>query len=144
MMGLCGVGTLHGQLSERISLLPPEVHDALARNFRVYKRYRHLLREDVYHLLPPSTEADAWDAIQFCKRDGREAVVLVFRSGSRSTETVIALRGLERDASFEVTQANSGEKRIVKGKTFAEGIAIELPALDMSEILLLKAVRATS
>jgi alpha-galactosidase len=141
MMGLCGVGTLHGQLSERISLLPREVRDALGRNIKVYKRYRHLLREDVYHLLPPSTEADAWDAIEFCKRDGSEAVVLVFRSGSRSAETVIFPRGLARAASFEVTQVNSGEVRIVKGKELTDGVAIELPALDMSEILMLKEVR---
>ena len=140
MMGLCGIGTLHGQLSERISLLPQEVRDALARNFKVYKQYRSLLRQDVYHLLPPSTEADAWDAIEFCKRDGSAAVVLVFRSGSRSSKTVVHLRGLARSASFEVTRANSGEKRVLTGKELSDGLEIALPALDMSEILLLQEV----
>lgn len=138
MIGLCGVGTLHGKLGERASLLPPEVIAALARNFKVYKQYRHLLREDVYHLLPPSTKADAWDAIQFCKRDGSEAVVLAFRSKSSETEKTVMLRGLAQDAAYELRQANSGETRIVKGKELAEGVKIALPALDMSEILFIK------
>jgi alpha-galactosidase len=136
MMGLCGIGTLHGQLSERISLLPQEVREALSRNIKVYKTYRHLLREDVYHLVPASTEADAWDAIEFCKRDGSAAVVLVFRSGSRNSELLIKLRGLAPEASFELTWVNSGKKQILQGKALSDGLLVMLPALDLSEVLL--------
>jgi alpha-galactosidase len=139
MMGQCGMGTLHGKLSERASLHPPEVREALSRNFKVYKLYRHLLRQDVYHLLPPSTEADAWDAIQFCRRDGREAVILVFRGMSSVTEAAVAPRGLGRDVVYEMRSVNSGEVRSLKGKDLAKGVKIALPAPNMSEILLLKA-----
>ena len=139
MMGQCGLGTLHGKLGERASLHPREVREALSRNLKVYKRFRHLLRADVYHLLPPSTEADAWDAIQFCRRDGREAVVLVFRGMSNVSETVVALRGLGRDVAYEMKSVNSGEVRSLKGKDLAKGVKISLPAPNMSEILLLKA-----
>ncbi len=138
MMGLCGVGTLQGKLSERVSLFPAEVIEALARNFKVYKQYRRLLREDVYHLLPPSTTADAWDAIEFCTRDGREAVVLVFRSKCSESVKVLALRGLGQDVVYEVTWVNSGTTRIMQGKELGAGVTIVLPAQDMSEILLLK------
>ena len=142
MMGQCGMGTMHGKLGERASLHPREVRDALARNFKVYKRFRHLLRQDVYHLLPPSTEADAWDAIQFCRRDGREAVVLAFRGMSSVPETTVALRGLDRDIVYEVKRVNSGEVRAVKGRELAKGVKIVLPAPNMSEILLIRTGKA--
>ncbi|MCX7004954.1 MAG: alpha-galactosidase [bacterium] len=138
MMGLCGVGTLLGKLSERVSLFPPEVIAALARNFKVYKQYRHLLREDVYHLVPPSTTADAWDAIEFCNRDGREAAVLVFRSKCSEPGKVLALRGLEPDVVYEGKWVNSGTTRTMQGKELGAGVTLKLPAQDMSEILLLK------
>ncbi len=141
MMGLCGLGTLHGKLDERASLLPQEVRAALARNFPVYKQFRHLLRQDVYHLLPPSTEADAWDAIEFCRRDGSEAVVLAFRSGSRNPRADLALRGLAPGVMYEVTRVNSGETRAIEGKALAEGVTVVLPGPNTSEILLLRAVQ---
>jgi alpha-galactosidase len=138
MMGLCGVGTLHGKLSQRASLLPPAVVDALRRNFRVYKQYRHLLRQDVYHLLPPSTTADAWDAVQFCTRGGSEAAVLAFRSNSGVSEKSLALRGLRHDVVYELKRVNSGQTQTVMGKELADGVKIVLPVQGMSEILLLK------
>ena len=50
MMGSFGFGTLHGSLSECVSLYPPRVIAAAARNVRNYKTYRHLLSQHVYHL----------------------------------------------------------------------------------------------
>lgn len=138
MIGMCGVGTLHGKLSERVSLYPPEVQDAIIRNFSVFKQYRHLLREDVYHILPPSTQADVWDAIEFCRRDGREAAALVFRSKSPEAEQILAFRGLAQEASYKVKSFNTGRTEIIKGKELLEGLKISLPDMDMSEILLLQ------
>ena len=135
MIGQCGLGTLNGKLGQRASLFPPEVIDALSRNIKAYKQYRHLLREDAYHLLPPSTTADAWDGIEFCKRDGSEAVVLAFRGKSPETNLTLALRGLVQDASYEVDSCNTGETRTMKGTELGEGLKIPLPHADMSEIL---------
>ncbi|MCI0419720.1 MAG: hypothetical protein L0312_10940, partial [Acidobacteria bacterium] len=42
-------------------------------NIPVYKRFRHLLAEDCYHLTPPSGSAEGWQAVEFCKSDGSEA-----------------------------------------------------------------------
>ena len=138
MVGLFGIGTLTGKLTERASLYPKEVLDALKRNIDVYKQYRHLLREDVYHILPPSTQDDAWDAIQFCKRDGSESVLIVFRSNSPDAEKMLPLRGLMADATYEAKSYNGGQPYTVPGKELAAGLKITLPRPEMSEIIHLK------
>ncbi len=119
-------------------MFPPEVIDALSRNIKVYKQYRHLLREDVYHLLPPSTNSDAWDAIQFCKRDGSESVVLAFRNKGPETEKVLPLRGLTADAAYDVRNYESGRVRVATGKELAAGMKVNLPFADTSSIVHLK------
>ena len=140
MLGLFGMSTMNGKMSERMSLLPVEAKDALKRNIANYKRYRHLIGEDVYHILPLSDGADQWDGIQFCKRDGTEAVVILFRGLSPEKEQTIKLRGLSIGASYTVTSFNTDKSSIVKGDGLAKtGLLAQLPKLNMSEIFLLKA-----
>ena len=110
----------------------------MARNFQLYKQYRHLLREDVYHVLPPSVAPQAWDAVEFCRRDGAEAVLLAFRSQSPETDKVLTLRGLTPDARYQVKSGNSGRVRLMTGKELAGGLKVSLPAAEMSEILQIK------
>ena len=127
MIGLCGVATLLSHLSERLSLFPPLAQQAMARNFQVYKEYRHLLREDVYHVLPPSVSPQTWDAVEFCRRDGSEAVVLAFRSQSPESEKLFAFRGLAPELRYQVKSYNSGQVRTMTGKELAGGVKISLP-----------------
>ncbi|MBI3850424.1 MAG: alpha-galactosidase [Verrucomicrobia bacterium] len=84
MIGAFGFGCLINspQGVERLSLYPPETIKAVRRNIADYKKYRHLLFEDVYHFPPASDDANLGDAIQFCKRDGSESVVMVFQNGN--------------------------------------------------------------
>jgi hypothetical protein len=138
MIGLFGIGTLSGRLSERASLYPKEVLDALKRNIDAYKQYRHLLQEDVYHILPPSSNDHAWDAVQFCKRDGSESVLIVFRSNSPDAEKVLPLRGLTVDATNDAKSYNEGPPHALSGQNLASGLKINLPRPEMSEILHLK------
>lgn len=139
MIGLFGMGTLTGTLPERVSLYPEPVRDALKRCIAQYKRYRHLLGEDVYHLLPPSTDAGHWDAIQFCERDSSEAVVIVFRDTSPQIAQKLTLRGLSTHANYAVTSLNTKRTETLSaGMLMADGLKVTLPKPDTSEIYLLK------
>jgi len=133
-------GTLHGKLDERASLLPRR-SGSPREEFPGLQAVPPPFTAGC--VSPPAalTEADAWDAIEFCRRDGSEAVVLAFRSGSRNPRVELALRGLAPGVMYEVTRVNSGETRSIEGKALAEGVTVALPGPDMSEILLLRAVQ---
>jgi len=141
MIGHPGFGMLINDPNgvERVSLYPAEAIAAAKRNIANYKKYRHLLMEDVYHILPPASSPDQWDAIQFCRRDGMEAMVAAFRGGSTESERVFKLRGLKPDASYTLTSLNTGGSRRAPGaRLLSEGLRVFLPKPGMSEIYLIK------
>jgi alpha-galactosidase len=138
IVGTWTFATYMGRLSERVSLFPANLKAAWKRNIRIFKQYRHLLREDVYHLLPSSTKPQEWDAIEFCKRDGSEAVVLAFRSQSPEAEKVLPLRGLMADASYDVKDYDSSQLRVLTGKELAAAMKVSLPVANSSSIIHLK------
>jgi alpha-galactosidase len=139
MIGLFGMGTLLGTLPERVSLYPQVVQQALKKNIAHYKRYRHLLNEDVYHLLPPSTVAGQWDAIQFGARDGSEAVILVFRDTSPRTGQKLMLRGLVSGARYAITGLSADRTETFSADVLThEGLNVTLPDPGASEIYLIE------
>jgi alpha-galactosidase len=139
MMGLFGFGTLYGKLStERLSLFPKETLEAARRNIPVYKRYRHLLSEDCFHLTPPVGSPEGWQAMEFCKRDGSEAVVLAFRNDSSQSVFALPLKGLNAGIQYRVESANSRTSVTRLGAQLSsEGAILDLPKALMSEILFL-------
>jgi alpha-galactosidase len=145
MMGSFGFGTLHGSLSERVSLYPPEVIAAAARNVRNYKRYRHLLSQRCYHLTPPGREND-WQGMQFAARDGGEAVVCLFRNGSETAARRFPLRGLDPRRAYTITRLNTGATESASGAALMQaGIEVTLAREPQeSEILMMKAQAGAS
>jgi len=138
MMGTFGFGA-GNLLTDRVSQFPQEVLAAAQRNIPVYKSYRHLLADDCYHLTPPSGSPEGWQAVEFCKRDGSEAVVLAFRNSSTQSLYRFGLRGLQRTARYRVKSVNHESATTQSGEELGkEGVFIELPKSDMSEVLLLK------
>ena len=139
MMGLFGFGTLYGKLfTERVSLFPKKALDAARRNIPVYKRYRHLLSESCFHLTPPVGSPEGWQAIEFCKRDRSEAVVLAFRNGSAQGLYALPLKGLEARSRYRVESANGRTSNEWLGaRLSSEGVILDLPKPMMSEILFL-------
>ena len=139
MVGLFGFGTLYGKLpTERVSLFPPETLEAARRNIPVYKRYRHLLSENCFHLTPPAGSPEGWQAIEFCKRDGSEAVVLAFRNESSQNLYALPLKGLNAGNQYRVESANSRTSITRLGAQLSsEGAILDLPKPMMSEILFL-------
>jgi alpha-galactosidase len=140
MMGLFGFGTLTGKLlTERVSLYPKEVLDAARRNIPVYKRIRHLLAGDCYHLTPPSGSAEGWQAAEFCKRDGCEAVVFAFRGTSTQSRYLLQLKGLKPETRYVVRSENQATEAVRTGAELArDGFIVELSKVDLSELLLLR------
>jgi hypothetical protein len=74
-----------------------------------------------------------------CWRDGSESVLIVFRSNSPDAEKVLPLRGLSADKTYDVTSYNGGQPHAMAGKELAEGLTINLPRPEMSEIIHLTA-----
>ena len=75
-MGLFGLGTLNGQLSERASLWPLPVIEAIKRNLVHYKQFRHLLHR-MFTISAHSKKMKNWQVISFVARGKEEAVVSV-------------------------------------------------------------------
>lgn len=140
MIGLFGFGTLYGKLfTERVSLFPKKALEAARRNIPVYKRYRHLLSEDCFHLTAPTSSPEGWQAIEFCKRDKSEAVVIAFRNGSSQQLCALPLEGLEAKGRYQVKSINGRPDITRQGASLrSKGVTLDLPKPMMSEVLLLR------
>ena len=143
MMTGFGFGTLDGSMSQRISRWHPAAIQAARRNIAAFKKYRHLLSGNVYHLLPQTTlyvpdggESGRWDMLEYANREGSEAVAFFFRGGSQNATLKMPLRGLRADGDYTVTSFNSGRRRTVSANALLQtGVEINLPEKESSEIL---------
>jgi alpha-galactosidase len=142
MIGLFGVGTLNGQMDQRASLYPKKIIDRLADNARLYKRFRHLLFQEVsYPYQPYGTDPQGWQAIQFTGTSGSEAVLLCFRASSTQTTSLLPLSRLHPLKSYRVQFIDGGTESTISGKELMEsGIFLSLPEPGASEIILLTKV----
>jgi hypothetical protein len=141
MIGLFGVGTLNGQMSQRASLYPPALIERLAENIRLYKRFRHLLYEQVsFPYAPYGTDPHGWQAVQFTDAAATESVVLCFRGASTQAVTTLVLSRLDPARAYSVALVDAGTTSIVGGQNLMEvGIYLELPEAGASEIIVLSA-----
>ncbi|HYI97676.1 MAG TPA: glycoside hydrolase family 36 protein [Bryobacteraceae bacterium] len=138
MMGLFGFGTLTGKLSERVSLYSKPVLEAARRNIPVYKKYRHLLHEDVYHLFPPAGSPEGWQAVQFANRDGSESVIFCFRSGSPQTSIRLSVNALRPSSQYTITNAKNEVKTVQGSQLLREGLIVSLNKPEMSDVIFVK------
>jgi hypothetical protein len=141
MIGLFGVGTLNGQMSQRASLYPQPLLDRLAENIRVYKRFRHLLYQQVsFPYRPYGTDPQGWQAVQFTDASAAEAVVLCFRGSSTQTTTNLVLNRLDPARAYAVTLVDQGSTSAASGRDLMDrGIYLALPEAGASEIVLITA-----
>lgn len=150
MMSLFGFGTILGLLKERISLFPQPILDAAKRNMEVYKRYRHLLQHDCYHLQPvggPETghiqqtqvAPIQCQAVQFVSPSGQESVVFVFKAENSPDTVQLSLRGLQANGRYDIAFAN-GSPKLQKdaGELLSKGIAVTLTHPATSEVMILR------
>jgi alpha-galactosidase len=122
--------------------LPPQDDEASARQAQaMIEQYlsiqRHFYDSDFYPLTPYSQAADAWLAYQLHLPGTDEGIVVVLkRLASSSTRATFRLRGLGREAAYEVTNLDTGtsDKRLGSQLTDA-GLEIELPRQPDSAIM---------
>ena len=138
MIGLFGVGTLNGQMSQRASLYPKNILERLSANVDLYKRFRHLLFQQVsFPYRPYGTDPQGWQAIQFTSMAGSEAVLLCFRAASTQTTSELPLSRLQPLKSYRVRFIDAGKESVMNGKELMEnGIFLSLPQAGSSEIIL--------
>jgi hypothetical protein len=139
MIGLFGVGTLNGQMSQRASLYPKKILDRLAGNVSLYKRFRHLLFQQVsFPYQPYGTDPQGWQAIQFTAPSGSEAVLLGFRAASTQTTSLLTLSRLKTNSTYNVKWVDGGTESKITGKELMDaGIFLSLPEPGASEIVLI-------
>jgi alpha-galactosidase len=139
MMSLFGFGTILGFLRERVSLFPEPILIAARRNLSLYKRFRHLLQEDCFHLSAVKPVEGKFQAVQFAAPSGKESVVLAFKAGSLLETQQLQLYGLERNWIYQVSFANGGAPvRVLGAELLSKGIQLSLPSPATSEIVFLK------
>jgi alpha-galactosidase len=139
MLGLFGVGTLNGQMSQRASLYPKNILERLTANIDLYKGFRHLLFQQVsFPYRPYGTDSQGWQAIQFTGATGSEAVLLCFRAASTQTTSELPLSRLKSSTSYRVRFIDAGGESRMSGKELMEnGIYLSLPEAGSSEIILI-------
>ena len=138
MMGLFGFGTLTGKLPEMVSLYSKPVLDAAKRNIPVYKKYRHLLQQDAYHLFPPTGSPEGWQAVQFASQDSSESVLLCFRSGSPQSTIRLPVKAVRSSARYTITNAKGEGRSVAGSQLLREGLIVNLAKPEMSDVIFLK------
>jgi alpha-galactosidase len=142
MLGMFGVGTLNGQMSQRASLYPTPVIERLKANVPIYKQYRHLLSQQVsFPFQPYGRSPQGWDAVQFTKADSSEAVLLCFRGASTQTQSVLKLGRLKSMTNYRVRRVDANTEEKVSGAELMKaGLLVELTLAGASEVVLVDAV----
>jgi len=139
MIGLFGIGTLNGQMSQRASLYPKNILERLSATVDLYKRFRHLLFQQVSFPYPPyGTDPQGWQAIQYTATTGSEAVLLCFRAASTQTTSELPLSRLKPSKSYRVRFIDTAKESTMSGQELMEnGIYLSLPEAGSSEIILI-------
>ena len=142
MLGMFGVGTLNGQMSQRVSLYPAPIIERFKASVGIYKQYRHLLSQQVsFPFQPYGRSPQGWDAVQFTKADSAESVVLCFRGASTQTQSVLKLGRLKPNTNYRVRRVDANTEEQVSGAELMKaGLLVELTLSGASEVVLIDAV----
>ncbi|MDO8683560.1 MAG: alpha-galactosidase [Armatimonadota bacterium] len=110
-----------------------------------YLRIRHLLVGAWYPLLPYSRDPYSWMASQYHRADLDEGVILVFRR-EKSLYPIAELspRGLDAEATYELTDGGSGEKLQIKGADLMRCLRLTLPEKRSSRLITYRKLSADS
>ncbi|HEY3329294.1 MAG TPA: glycoside hydrolase family 36 protein [Capsulimonadaceae bacterium] len=82
---------------------------------------------DYYPLLPVNTDPSAWCGWQYHRPDLRSGFVMLFRrDASPYPSAVVALCGLDSDATYTLTDADSGRTWSAAGADLAAGLLAEI------------------
>ena len=122
---MAGVPVFYGWINR----WSPDDRQLARRMIETYKGFRHLLVEDFYALTPRPRDEHEPDAVQFCARDGREAVLMAWSFQSPARKLHIRPRGLVPQIRYTVDQIvpEGGETRTQNGRRLMErGLTLNL------------------
>jgi alpha-galactosidase len=111
-----------------------------AERISQFKALRHLAVGDFYPLMDHSVDPMHWTGHQFHRDDLGEGIVLLFRrERSPYLAVQIRLRGLDPDATYELTNADTNERRTLSGGELSEPMRIEIDEPSGSVLMLYRA-----
>lgn len=124
-----------------LSTAAPETETAVERTVAVYKASRPYLIGDFYPLLPHEAAEDVWFAYQFHRPDLRAGMVMAFRRGACSQESIrLALHGITSDATYRIRDHDTGNCTEASGGDLAgEGLLVPITDRPGSAILFYEA-----
>ena len=103
------------------------------------KSLRPLALGDYYPLTEINSSEQNWCAWQYHRPDLEQGYVMVFRrSKSPFVSARLALHGLESDADYVLTNADTRESKTVKGLDLTRGISLEMPEPATNTMILYK------
>ena len=105
-----------------------------------YRRVRPYLSEDFYALTQVSDRNDVWCAAQFHRPEQGDGIVQVFRRADSPYQTAsFLLRGIDRTASYLITDADGGAPVCLSGEQLCDGgFAVEMPEKRSAKIYFYK------
>ena len=100
---------------------------------------RPLALGDYYPLTEINSSEQNWCAWQYDRPDLGKGYIMVFRrSKSPFVSARLALHGLDPDADYVLTNADTRESKTVKGLDLARGISLEMPEPATNTMILYK------
>ncbi len=102
-----------------------------------YLRIRPFFAEDMYPLTVPSDSEDVWSAVQFDRPSRGDGIIQVFRrSAAPYDRAVFTLGGLDENAVYVFTDADTGESRCIDGAALAsDGLAVTVETKRTAKLI---------
>jgi alpha-galactosidase len=118
-----------------LSTADPETADDVKRTVARYHEVRPYMVGDFYPLLAHSASEEAWYGYQFHRPDLEAGIAILFRREKCADATqVVALRGIDAKARYEITFEDTGEKKVEQGRDLA-ALAVSVPTAPGSAIV---------
>ncbi|MBZ2196970.1 alpha-galactosidase [Ruania sp. N2-46] len=125
--------SMHHALDVRQADAPWETLKELAAEWHGLSGH---LYGDYYPLTAGGAAPDIWIAWQFGQPDGSAGYVQVFRRpDAAETASTIRLRGLTPDASYTLTDRDSGTTQELLGQALIDGIEVSIDSAPSSRVL---------
>jgi alpha-galactosidase len=117
------------------AVLSPEKETAIAKTIAIYHKLRPFTLGDFYPLFPHVADETAWYGYQFHRSHGDDGFAMLFRrEKSADASRRIGLRGVDPQATYEVSFEDTTEKREVEGFELAR-LEVHIPAPPGSAIV---------
>ena len=111
--------------------------DLLRPRLEELQSVRHYFYGDYYPLLPFSLSREAWDGWQLDRPDLGSGIVQLFRREDSPIEAArFKLHGLDADAQYQVTDADTGPIVLASGRALMEeGLSVRIPTQPAAALI---------